>query len=52
MFRVVDPPGSSGVAIVAQTPSFVTERGKLHPVVAWGRENADEALTWWKEVAA
>lgn len=34
--------------LVAKTPSFDRERGRLHPVVAWGRrpDNAAEALVW------
>ena len=34
--------------LVARTPSFHRERGRLHPVVKWGREsrNSAEAVAW------
>jgi hypothetical protein len=44
-FRVTDVP-----TLVAVTPSFVVEAGRLHPVISFFRSSgAAEALTWWVE---
>lgn len=40
---------TAAFALVAETPSFVTEVGRLHPVVAHVRRHPSEALVWWKE---
>ena len=37
------------LALVAETPSYVAEAGRLHPVVASVRKDPSEALAWWKE---
>lgn len=40
---------TAALALVAKTASYVTEAGRLHPVVAFLRSNPSEALAWWKE---
>lgn len=37
------------LALVAENPSYVTEVGRLHPVIAFIRKDPSEALAWWKE---
>lgn len=37
------------LALVSQTPSYVAEVGRLHPVVAHLRRDPSEALAWWTE---
>jgi hypothetical protein len=51
-FRVADPLQNGEVVLAAVTSSFLPGFEKPHPVVAWGRAHADEALAWWKEAAA
>lgn len=52
LFRVVAPETGGDVVLVAATESFVAELERPHPVVAWGRAHASEALAWWRESAA
>ena len=51
-FAVTRPGNGGEPVLVAVTKSFVLISDKAHPVVAWGRAHADEALSWWNGVAA
>jgi hypothetical protein len=46
-FKVV-----GGSVLVSETPSFVSEVGRLNPTVAWVRRiGSAEALAWWREAS-
>jgi hypothetical protein len=39
---------TSQMVLIAESPSFVVEFGRLSPAVFWIRRNSSEALAWWE----